>query len=356
MLFAPPAAFVSHVPPRPSLAPTASACTLVKAPQIGSLFSVASLSETDAMAAGVGSSGSIPIAIRWNGSSWSDAHAATNKDFGANTIQQVGAIPGSNGYWAVGLSHNSTGPIYTLIESWNGSQWSVDKRPEPGWLNAVAASSPSDAWAVGYVEGTKNPDKPLALHWNGTSWSRVTIPTPKKIGGAYLYAVADNGPDDAWAVGRYDSQNRQTLYTLAEHWDGTQWSVVSTPALGAMVSLTSVPNATTLWSSVLNPTANTFEEWNGSAWNIEPGDEGAIYSMVATTQNEVWAVGAGYNEQGRQLPLIERWSGSSWQTIASKNPDSHGNTFLDGAASDLTRGGVWIVGASAKGPFVETCS
>jgi hypothetical protein len=70
----------------------------------------------------------------------------------------------------------------------------------------------------------------LVEHWNGTQWSVVSSPNP---GTNYdsLEGVAAISASDVWAVGAYlygaDTQ------TLVEQWDGTQWSVVPSPNVGA---------------------------------------------------------------------------------------------------------------------------
>ena len=45
---------------------------------------------------------------------------------------------------------------------------------------------------------------------------------------AILNAVSATGPKDAWAVGFYTTTAGHDQ-TLAEHGDGKQWSIVSTP-------------------------------------------------------------------------------------------------------------------------------
>src|SRR5712692_11643852 len=52
--------------------------------------------------------------------------------------------------------------------------WSVVPSPSPGSvndLNGVASVSANDVWAVGDTN-----QQTLTLHWNGTSWSVVSSP------------------------------------------------------------------------------------------------------------------------------------------------------------------------------------
>src|SRR5262249_31150354 len=43
-------------------------------------------------------------------------------------------------------------------------------------LTAVASITASDVWAVGSAENSLGNDQPLAEHWNGTAWAVVATP------------------------------------------------------------------------------------------------------------------------------------------------------------------------------------
>ena len=81
---------------------------------------------------------------------------------------------------------------------------------------AVDARSPIDAWAVGSA-GTAT----LAEHWDGTNWS--VVPTPALPGPAVLRGVAIAATSDVWAVGAYTDPNAfdHSRIPLIEHWDGS---------------------------------------------------------------------------------------------------------------------------------------
>jgi len=80
----------------------------------------------------------------------------------------------------VGTYTISGGTVRTLIESWNGSSWSVvpsPSRSEPE-LNDVSCGSAATCTAVGsYSSGGPN-RKTLIESWDGTSWSLVPSPSP----------------------------------------------------------------------------------------------------------------------------------------------------------------------------------
>jgi hypothetical protein len=285
-----------------------------------------------------------------------DPSAATNVLNGV-------AVRGSADAWAVG---HFTAPdqdddgLNMLTEHWNGSTWR--QVPAPAVLHqdesllAVGASSASDAWAVGFTKGVGAAGRfPLAAHWNGTSWA--IVPTPTQTGGSKstLNGVVDLGPANAWAVGRSRSAT-----ALAEHWDGTAWSVVPVPTpAGASTSQLggiSARSPSDIWAvgsvtTVVGTTVQTrtlAEHWNGTAWSIVPTRNATTSNLLtgvaAVAANNVWAVGYTITTDGSNQPdrtLIEHWNGTAWSVVASPSPAS--NDTLTGVAA-RSASDIWAVG------------
>src|SRR5215831_2844131 len=68
-------------------------------------------------------------------------------------------------------------------------------------------------------------------------WVVVPSPNVSVQNDNVLAAVAANSSGDVWAVGQFiPDSNPDITNTLAEHWDGTSWSVVSTPNVGALAN------------------------------------------------------------------------------------------------------------------------
>jgi hypothetical protein len=111
--------------------------------------------------------------------------------------------------------------------------WTVVAAPPTGQnaaFTAVTTTSDSNAWAVGSENAELNGvgAKALIDHWNGTAWSQVATPaTPGNT--ASLAAVSASSTTDAWAVG-HTQVNREDFEPLALHWNGTAWSVSSSAA------------------------------------------------------------------------------------------------------------------------------
>src|SRR5262245_47319549 len=90
-------------------------------------------------------------------------------------------------------------------------------------LAAVAGRSPRDVWAVGQLAPDDNPDitQTLAEHFDGERWSVVTTPNVgTDRGNALLAVTARRGV--AWAVGYYIGDDF-LAHALIEAWDGDAW-------------------------------------------------------------------------------------------------------------------------------------
>ena len=89
----------------------------------------------------------------------------------------------------------------------------------------MVAIAANDAWAVG---SSGYNAQTLAEHWDGTAWS--VVPSPNAgTGNNRLLDVDVVSANDVWAVGAYNPVPGTGQKPLTLHWDGTQWSVVGNP-------------------------------------------------------------------------------------------------------------------------------
>jgi hypothetical protein len=149
-----------------------------------------------------------------------------------------------------------------------------------GRLSGVACGSATNCVAVGERSSTSSgPGGTLAEKWNGTNWSVVTSPDPSGSTGAILNGVACSSAKSCLAVGDYFTSSHATLPT-AESWNGTKWSVVKVPVTSgqtgaylASVSCAAAKNCQAVGASGTSGVIddNTLaESWNGSKWTIVP--------------------------------------------------------------------------------------
>jgi hypothetical protein len=197
------------------------------------LFGVSCASAASCMA--VGYSGEKILAESWNGTSWSIVRTPNPAPTGYNDrLSSVSCVSASS-CTAVGFSDNA-GPVQTLVESWDGSTWSVVPTPGLGsstvnGLAGVSCVSASSCMAVGTQEVPDFGIQTLADSWNGTSWSAVPTPDPSLNYDNFLNGVSCLTASDCTAVGWYDNSNGVggATSTLIESWDGTTWSTVPSP-------------------------------------------------------------------------------------------------------------------------------
>ncbi len=261
------------------------------------------------------------------------------------------ATVSANDVWAVGGSGSQT-----LIENWNGTSWSVVTSPNPGsqynHLNGVTAVSASDVWAVGYYANSNSSvTQTLVEHWNGTSWSVVTSPSPASSNNE-LFSVSAVSASDVWAVGFISTTTATGPIdqTLVEHWNGTSWSVVksanpgSTNAHLAGVAAVSSKDVWAVGDST-NFGKTLIEHWNGTSWSAvkspSPGSGGSLTSVAAVSASDVWAAGYTSSSSTNQT-LSEHWNGTSWQVVKSANVGQHPAFWAITAVSATD---VWAVGS-----------
>jgi hypothetical protein len=295
------------------------------------------------------------LAEHWNGSGWSVVSTPnTSAQFGS-ALSAVTTLA-TNNVWAVGYSFGSNGDT-TLIEQWNGISWTRIASPNPATsdaLNSVAAVSAGDIWAVGGQGPNQVDETSLIEHWNGTAWSVVSNPGTSPLSGVTALA-----PNNVWAVGGTAGSSGSAEIL---HWNGTQWSVVPSarPIYGDTLRLSAVTaiSANDIWAVGIDfyttgegDTTNRSlaEHWNGSTWSIAGapapvvGGGDQLNGVAALASNDVWAVGV---EAGS---FIDNFNGSFWQVVPSPQA---GNL----QAVTTVAGNVWAVGISTNNqPIIEEC-
>ena len=239
--------------------PVATACTAVGASRIFT---------------GGGEFRFVPLAERWDGTAWS-----------------IQPLPGPGVAALYGVSCPAVSDCTAVgaggAEQWNGSAWSPEPVPSPPgavpgtvFPRAVSCPAPSACIAVGSFSVSTSSSsglRPLAERWDGSAWSVLPVPTP--AGGGALDGVSCSAATACTAVGgsRFSPQGLSVL-TLAERWNGTAWSIQPTPTpLGAGdaglsgVSCPATTACTAAGAFGNPPGSNTLaEHWDGTAWSLQP--------------------------------------------------------------------------------------
>ncbi len=203
-----------------------------------------------------------------------------------NVLDAV-ACPTPTNCVAVGDYYDRAGVQHVLAEAWDGTAWSVVPSPSPGTLqnslDAVSCPSETDCVAVGTTSDAAVGQATLVESWDGTTWSVVPSPDADVVN--VLLGVSCSGPDACVAVGSSAGEST-TDRTLVESWDGTTWSITASPSPGTGATLVGVSctgpgNCSGVGNSenASGVEATLVEFWNGTAWTVvaspSPGSDDA---------------------------------------------------------------------------------
>jgi hypothetical protein len=186
--------------------------TTVPTPNLGPnsmLFGITALSANDVWATGQYDAGerTETVALHWDGLSWTVV-PTPNVGPLSNTLFRVAAVS-TNDVWAAGYYVDELLQMRrTLVLHWDGTQWTVVPSPNSGdpsignndnSLYAIAAVSSNDVWAVGdHFEGQVS--ETLVEHWDGTQWTVVPSPNSGDFEN-HLEGISAISGGDIWAVG-----------------------------------------------------------------------------------------------------------------------------------------------------------
>jgi hypothetical protein len=281
--------------------------------------------------------------------SW-QIQASPNPSSTENYLNAVTSTSSMNA-WAVGTFDNSGGTRRTLIEHFDGANWTRTASPNVGSvdseLNGVRAVASGDVWAVGFWADTGGSDHPLIEHFDGANWTVQTSPHKK---GAELLAVGASSSANAWAVGYLESG----AGPFAEHWDGANWSIVNPPsihsgrAMGATTTSTSNAWAVGGYVDSNGNFKTLIEHYDGTGWTrMSSPNQSSTYNVLnavsANSPSDIWAVGEYQHASDLKLRItILHYDGSSWKVVT--HPDKINGDYL-GAVKAVSTTDVWGVGA-----------
>jgi hypothetical protein len=160
---------------------------------------------------------------------------------------------------------------------------------------------------MGYSGISSNGFSTLVQHWNGSTWSIVSSPNPQNDD--ILSAVSATAANDIWAVGRSRNPFTSRTSALIERWDGNRWSQVFGFGADALYGVAAVSPGDA-WTVGDSAGLSSIGRWNGSSWSAFPSPSvaGRLYAATAITACDVWAVGQRYVEGVGILTLNERFT------------------------------------------------
>jgi hypothetical protein len=262
------------------------------------------------------------LAERWDGSGWRIQQTPNPPSGGGGLLGVACTSPSS--CTASGFSNSGT-----LAERWDGARWQIQPTPNPSgaqfaFLNGIGCSSGSACSAVGAYLTSSGAFVTMAERWNGSEWSTQPTPNPAGALGDFLFAVACPSSSDCTALGY--AHGSGTPQTLAQRWNGTRWLLQPTPnPTGGSESTfggIACPARSTCFAAGSGANAALVERWNGTAWRIQPVPTlpGAGLSAVSCSSPSA-CISVGVSDSGT---LAERWDGDTWTILPTPNPPGGG--------------------------------
>ena len=213
----------------------------------------------------------------WNGSSWSLQSTVNPTGASSSQLNSVACTTTAN-CTAVGYYKNSSGTNLPLAEHWDGSTWALQSLPATtgGHLLEVSCTSASACTAVGYAGSSG-----LADRWNGSTWKTQAVPKPSGASKLSLKSVKCVSSSVCMAVGATGNLagNSPSGTLVSERWNGTAWKVQTIKAPSAAtaselngISCTSTTSCYAVGDDYQPTYAETYtlaEYWNGTSWTIQ---------------------------------------------------------------------------------------
>ncbi len=234
----------------------------------------------------------------WNGMKWALIKTPNPGGMSAGDLNAIGSVrcSSSGNCWAAG-EDGTIAPKIVLRNQmlhWNGSKWKLATVPNPGGtkpgdlnvIDQLSCTSAKDCWAVGFFGAfsAKGFSRNEILRWTGKHWVNVVAPEPDrtKIGFEnFLDGINCTSATDCWAVGASAGTSILPGVNEALHWNGSKWSVVTTP----------------------NPSG------------AGKGHSNELFSVRCTSTANCWAVGQQQKTMdGPTRDQILRWNGAKWAT------------------------------------------
>jgi hypothetical protein len=272
---------------------------------------------------------SYTLAQEWNGKTWTVIATPNPKSSLGSNLYGV-SCRSANVCMAVGMHQIPHGGV-PLAEEWNGKTWTVKPTPRPdnnSSLGSVSCSSANACIATG--SALNNHNNWFSEAWNGRTWTLKTA--PRRVGTTYsgLGSVSCASTRVCIAVGEYQVHNSSKSRTLAETWDGKNWTLNATPnpSSGANGRELNGVSCSSAHACVAIGGSGLVETWNGKTWAIrqsrntrkDAGD--TLQALSCRSAPDCVAVGFALSNSVAEgsKGLAEAWNGRDWTFEPVPNP------------------------------------
>jgi virginiamycin B lyase len=291
-----------------------------------------------------------------SGSSW-QAHAMAMPEAWVYPEDEGVSCSSANACTATGQA-KAGGIWIPIAERWNGSSWSVQSVPSPGGgpsnLRDVSCASSSDCIAVGYTKTAEGIWISYSAHWNGSSWSNLSTPSGNEAVDSELRDVSCATTSFCVAVGWYYPASGGGEKPLIETWNGSSWSLQTPARTNGRIYGVSC-SSTQFCMAVEGP---SIETWNGAKWSTEnvvtPPETSSFYLEGVSCVSAAYCMvsgGAYPKAGGRAYTLVETRSEGSWRVSPTPHESEYARNELWGVSCTETTGCAAVGGSKAGGGF-----
>lgn len=293
-----------------------------------------------------------PYAQFWNGSTWTNQSAEAPAGATGGELQADHCL--STTSCVAAGSYTTKSGTFSLVESWNGTKWSIQATPNPeGATETKLRGVSCDVITACIAVGSSNAGGKwaTALRGNAGTWSLQTVPKPAESISSELNGVECISSTSCVAVGVYNT-GASTYWAMAATWNGTEWSLKTVPkAVGSKksilldVSCSDASNCTAVGAHTNSENVQvTFAaRWNGTSWSVENGLPGlsettnSVLQNITCEDNRICvAVGDRRDKAGTWRPLAYRWQGTWWSSDTVAEPAGHTFALLEGVSCRIT--------------------
>jgi streptogramin lyase len=328
----------SLLPPLPSLPGT----------EVGGFSTVDCFSATKCVVIGADDPAphsSVPVANYWNGSEWSVQELPVPSENHFIIFKDIDC-PSASECMAVGEDQTLSGHFVPLAERWNGTSWSVISAERPAGYEytafaGVSCGSTSSCMAVGsyWTPGPGAVEYALVEQWSGSGFTFASTPNP---GGSKQSLRGVSCVSTVWcmAVGAYAIG--ETTHVLAAKWNGSSWTLLEAPEHPPILAqLTGVSCASTTSCAAIGFYPE-IDYWGGSKWE-QSGANAPQYDLrdvsctsslctvvgnyTSTEHSELRTFAAGLAPPRSEAPEASEVNGHGAILHGALNPDGQETTY-----------------------------
>ena len=265
--------------------------------------------------------------------------------------------------------------VYAVVETYNGSKWSLVSIPEPSGvsssdyngLDGVSCISTTFCVAVGTTYGsialTSKPSfvDTLIEVYNGSSWSVLSSPD---VGGTNSYLNGVSCVTTTFCVAVGFSGRVANFKPIIEVYNGRVWAMTTGPVQAGSSQLFSVSCVSVTFCAAVGINENAagiepmMETYNGRDWSLTPaqGTPSGYELFSVSCTSTTFCVAVGYNENpsiGFQS-VIEVYKGCSWEVASTPNVMGLLRNYLFGVSCASSTSCVADGWLQPEGSFIET--